>query len=72
MSDKLAYSLDEPAESLSVSRSAMKQLVYAQKIKSVKVGKRRLIPKWALTEFLSPASHETEGGTDWDGVPEKI
>ena len=72
MAEKLAYSIDEAAEALSLSRSAVKELVYQGRIKVVRVGRRVLIPKWALDEFLSQAAGTPEAGTDWDRMLESV
>ena len=50
---RLAYSIDEAADALSLSRSTVKELVYTGEIKKLKVGRRVVIPHWALVEFLS-------------------
>lgn len=61
MTEKLAYSIDEAAEALSISRSAMKGLLYTGQVKKRLVGRRVLIPRWALDEFLSTAESATAG-----------
>ena len=55
MIEKLAYSIDEAAAALSLSRSAVKALLYTGKLKYKQAGRRKLIPRWALDEFLSGA-----------------
>ena len=55
MNERLAYSIDEAAEALSLSRSAVKLLLNTGEIKSRKVGRRVLIPRHALDDFLSCA-----------------
>ena len=62
MTEKLAYSIDEAADLLSISRSAMKDLLNTGQIKKKPVGRRVLIPRWALDEFLSTAESATAGG----------
>ena len=73
MTEKLAYSIDEAAEALSISRSATKEMLYTGKIKCVSVGRRKLIPKWALDAFLSGADNpEAEPTADWNQVLKSI
>ena len=67
MAEKLAYSLDEAAEALSLSRSAVKELVYRGTLKSKRVGRRRIIPRQALDDFLSGDDNPLSGpDTDWN------
>lgn len=55
MSTKIAYSIDEAAEALRVSRSTFYDLMTAGKVRTVKIGARRIIPASALEEFLGSA-----------------
>ena len=67
MTSKSAYSIDQAAESLSISRSMMKELIYTGKVKVIKVGRRVLVPKWCLDEFLSSAESMAPGPeVEWD------
>lgn len=50
---KLAYSIDEAAERLGLSRDLINDLIRRKGLRSVKVGRRRIIPVDAVTEFLS-------------------
>lgn len=52
---KLAYSVPEAAEAVSLSKGYLWDLVLKGEIRSVKIGKRRLIPADALQEFLAGA-----------------
>lgn len=73
MTERLAYSIAEAAEALSLSRSAVKELIYTGKIKVIRVGRRVLIPKWALDEFLSDTDSPATGAdADWDKMLESI
>ena len=56
MSDKLAYSVDEAAGLLSISRTLMWDEIASGRVKTVKIGRRTLVPRWALDERLSPAT----------------
>ena len=67
MTDKLAFSIDETAQALSISRNAVKDLIYTGKIKVIRVGRRVLIPRWSLDEFLADAESAAPGpDVDWD------
>ncbi|MGB5755359.1 MAG: helix-turn-helix domain-containing protein [Acidimicrobiales bacterium] len=50
--DKLAYSVDEVAELLSLGRTKVVALVSSGEILSIKVGGRRLIPRQDLFAFI--------------------
>jgi excisionase family DNA binding protein len=50
--EKLCYSVPEAAYALSLSPDYVWKLIYAGELRSVKVGKRRLIPVEVLKEFL--------------------
>lgn len=41
---KMAYSIDEFCDALGLSRSTVKRLISAEKVRSVKIGRRVLIP----------------------------
>lgn len=53
MTEKLAFTIGEAAEALSLSRSDMTDLVYSRQIRSIRVLGRVLIPRAALDDFLS-------------------
>ena len=73
MAEKLAYSITEAAEAMSLSRSAVKELVYQNKLGSVRVGRRRIIPRWALEQFLNNTEgRSAEPDADWDRMLETI
>lgn len=50
--EKLAYSVPDAAYALSLSADYIWKLIYSGQLKSVKIGKRRLIPAIALKEFF--------------------
>ena len=52
--EKLAYSVAEAAEALSLSKNVVRELVSEGRIRVVRVGRRVLVPRWALDEFLQP------------------
>lgn len=55
MTDKLAYSVKEAAEALSVSPWLVKEEIAQGRIRAVKLGARVVIPRWALEERLAQA-----------------
>ena len=52
MVERLAFSINEAAESLGVSRSSVKELIYTNQIRVVRVGRRVLISRQSLLEYL--------------------
>ena len=48
----VAYDVDEAAVALRLSRSALYELIRSGQIRSVKSGRRRLVPVAALTAYL--------------------
>lgn len=54
---RLAYSLDEAARSISLSRRGLYQLIEAGELRTVKVGRRRLVP---VSELERLAAGTTE------------
>jgi excisionase family DNA binding protein len=51
-------SLDEAAERLGVGRSTTKTLLGKGRLKSVKLGKRRLVTESAITELIAELERE--------------
>ena len=50
--DRLAYSIEDGAAQLGIGRTLMFDLVRRGSVPSIKVGKRRLIPARALSEWV--------------------
>ena len=48
----VAYDVDEAAVALRLSRSALYELIRSGQIRSVKSGRRRLVPVSSLTAYL--------------------
>lgn len=46
------YTVDEAAEALRLSRSAIYELIRSGRLRSVKAGRRRLVPVVALAEYV--------------------
>lgn len=47
------YDVDEAAEALRLSRSALYELIRSGQLRSVKAGRRRLVPVAALAEYVA-------------------
>lgn len=58
MNQKLAYTVDEAAKLLSVSRSLLYELIHAGRIQSVKFGRSRRITVEQMHRFLE--NHEED------------
>lgn len=56
--ERLAYSADEAAEPLGISREVVHDLLRTGQLGSVKAGRRRLIAKHRLEAFLAQADPE--------------
>ena len=55
---KLAYTVNETAELLSIGRDAVYDLLYTRRLKSVKIGRRRVVSHSAIVEFLNEEATE--------------
>lgn len=49
----VAYRIEEAAEALRVSRTHVYELIRSGRLRSVKIGSRRLVPIAALDEYLA-------------------
>ena len=47
------YTVDEAAQALRLSRSALYELIRSGRLRSVKAGRRRLVPVEALAEYVA-------------------
>ena len=47
------YSVDEAAEALRLSRSVIYELIRSGRLRTVKQGRRRLVPVASLSEYVS-------------------
>lgn len=47
------YRVDEAAEALRISRSVIYELIRSGQLRTVKVGRRRLVPVQALDEYVA-------------------
>jgi excisionase family DNA binding protein len=57
---KLLVSVDEAAQMLSIGRSLVYKLVLSQQVQSVKIGRTRRIPVFALEAFIARQSGQIE------------
>ena len=62
--DKLVYSVTEIAELLGIGRSKAYELVRSGTIPSLRLGKRIVIPKLALSRFLAECAHQNADEAD--------
>jgi len=53
MERKLAYSIPEAAQALGIGRTLAIKLVQQGQLRSIKLGRRRLVPAEALEELLA-------------------
>lgn len=61
MTHRVAYGLDEAARACGLSRRSLERLVSAGKLRTVRIGRRRLVPLAALVELLEtpdPRTHD--------------
>ena len=52
---RLVFSIKEAVEVLGIGKTKIHELIRDQKIQSIKIGSRRLIPRSAITDFLEQA-----------------
>jgi len=57
---RYAYSLDEAAESISLSRRSLYHLIESGELRTVKLGRRRLVPRSELERLCQPAEEQSE------------
>jgi len=53
VANRLGWSAEEAAEQLGIGRSIMFELIKKGEVRSVKIGKRRIVPDEALREYMS-------------------
>lgn len=56
----LLLRVDEAAERLNLGRTVMYELIRSRRLRSVKIGRSRLIPAAALAEFVRELERESE------------
>jgi excisionase family DNA binding protein len=53
MTDRLLYAIPDAAERLSVSARVLERLIADGQLATVKIGRRRLVPAEALTDYVA-------------------
>ncbi len=61
MTDEILLSVREAARRLAIGRSLLYRLMLERQVLSVKIGRSRRVPVWALDEFVKVKVSETEG-----------
>jgi excisionase family DNA binding protein len=62
MSEKLSYWIEEAYEVLGMTRSAMYEAIKSGDLQSYKEGRRRMISRRALVEFVAKREREAQPG----------
>ena len=57
--ERRLYSVKEVAELLSLDKDTVYQLAYSGRIKTVKIGRRRLVPSEALDDYVAGRSESS-------------
>lgn len=60
MADEILLSVSEAARRLGIGRSLLYRLILEGQILSVKIGRSRRVPLWALEEFVKVKVAEAE------------
>jgi len=55
---RLALSPEESAEAIGVGRTTIYELLASERIPSIRVGRRRVVPMWAIEAFLAASSDD--------------
>jgi excisionase family DNA binding protein len=58
--DKVLLTTEEAAERLGVGRSTLYALIRSGKLRTVKIGRRRLVPVTAIPQLIQSLLEETE------------
>ncbi len=57
-----AYTLEQAAQALNIGLSTTKELVYAGRLRSVRIGRLVRVPVWAIDEYLRANAEPAEEG----------
>lgn len=68
MSERLTYSIDEAAEAIGVGRGSAYELVRRGDLRTVRVGRRVLVPREAVRDFLG--LRHKQGAASASAMPE--
>lgn len=69
MTDEILLSVREAARRLAIGRSLLYRLMLERQVLSVKIGRSRRVPVWALDQFVKTKVSELEG---FDFPPQEI
>lgn len=69
MTDEILLSVREAARRLAIGRSLLYRLMLERQVLSVKIGRSRRVPVWALDQFVKTKVSELEG---FDFRPQEI
>ncbi|MEX5713694.1 helix-turn-helix domain-containing protein [Parafrankia sp. FMc6] len=58
--EKLLLTTNEAAETLGIGRSTLYDLIRSGKLRTVKIGRRRLVPVAALTDVIKTLTDESD------------
>ena len=61
MADEILLTVREAARRLGIGRSLLYRLMLEREVLSVKIGRARRVPVWALDEFVKTKVGDTEG-----------
>jgi excisionase family DNA binding protein len=61
MADEILLRVSEAARRLGIGRSLLYRLMLGGQVVSVKIGRSRRVPVWALEEFVKTKMAEAEG-----------
>lgn len=59
MSDRILYDIPQAAEQLSISARVLQRLIREGEVATVLLGRRRLVPRDALTEYVERLQRAT-------------
>ena len=54
--EKLAFTIEEAARALSVSRTTLYEMISANALRTVKIGRRRVVPVCVLHDYIGQSS----------------
>ena len=70
MTDRLAYSVKEAALALGVSEWKVREAIYQKQLFAVNLGRRLVIPRWALDRLLSEPDSLPDENAENSGMAE--
>lgn len=64
--DRLAYSVDDVVRLLGTNRSAIYKAISSGQLRSFKIGRRRLISRRAIKEYIRTLEEEEASESSWE------